>query len=121
MAMTKIDYFNTFREMALNSERADASDLVDFCDKQIDQLTRKSEKAAERAAKNAEPDTLIDEVLAVIPTEPCHLEDIMMKLPVGTSQPKVINRIGKLVKSGKVVKESVKDDEGHRKVTYCLA
>lgn len=120
---TKTMYFEELRAMVEGwVDREDQADLLDFIDKQIETLEKRKAAAAERAQKKKmESDALTDMVLGQIGNELITVDEIVAALnDAEVTRNKVTARLGKLVKAGMVVKESVKVD-GNKRMAYRLA
>ena len=121
---TKAMYFAELREMVLATveDQAQQDELVEFIDKQMETLDKRKAAAADRAAKKkAESDALTDEIFALIGDKPITVDEIVVALDnEDVTRNKVTARLGKLVKAGSIVKETVKG-EGNKRMAYCLA
>lgn len=121
---TKSMYFEELREMVMmvvtDEEKQD--ELVEFIDKQIEMLEKRKASAAERAAKKkAESDALTDEIFALIGEDLITVDEIVVALDnEEVTRNKVTARLGKLVKAEKIVKESVKTEDGNKRMAYRL-
>lgn len=84
-------------------------DLVEFCQKQIDALDRKSVKAKEKAQERKDAsDALTDAIYEILGAEPMVLNDICAMIDDDDITPaKVSTRCSKLAKAGLVVKSEV--------------
>lgn len=120
---TKVMYFVELREMVEGwTDREDRADLLEFIDKQIEALEARKAAAAKRAEKKrAESDALTDAVLAQIGDELITVDEIVVALDdENVTRNKVTARLGKLVKAGLIVKDTVKVD-GNKRMAYKLA
>ena len=121
---TKAMYFAELREMVLAAveDQAQQDELVEFIDKQIETLEKRKVAAAERAEKKkAESDAMTDAILAQIGNELITVDEIVIALDSEeVTRNKVTARLGKLVKVGTIVKETVKV-EGNKRMAYRLA
>lgn len=121
---TKAMYFAELREMVLAAveDEAQQAELVEFIDKQVETLDKRKAAAADRAAKKrAESDALTDEIFALIGNEPMTVDEIVLALDnEEVTRNKVTARLGKLVKAGSIVKETVKV-EGNKRMAYRIA
>ena len=121
---TKIMYFTELREMVMAAvtDQEQQNELVDFIDKQIDALEKRKVAAAERAEKKkAESDVLTEEIFALISDELITVDEIVVALDnEDVTRNKVTARLGKLVKAGRIAKETVKVD-GNKRMAYRLA
>ena len=117
--MTKREYFNEIK-----TAMSDREDIVAFCDKEIDLIDRKNEKARERAAKKrAESDAMTEAVYATLTNEFAFIDDIVAATEGDeVTRGKVLARLSKLVREGKAEKEDIKNPEGKgKKAAYKLA
>lgn len=121
---TKAMYFAELREMVMNTvdDQAYQDELIEFIDKQVETLEKRKVAAAERAEKKkAESDALTDAILAQIGDELITVDEIVLALDdEEVTRNKVTARLGKLVKAGLIVKETVKV-EGNKRMAYRLA
>ena len=124
MKKTKAMYFAELREMVLAAveDETQKAELVEFIDKQMETLDKRKAAAADRAAKKrAESDALTDEIFGIIGNEPMTVDEIVLALDSeDVTRNKVTARLGKLVKAGSVVKETVKV-EGNKRMAYRVA
>ena len=124
MKKTKAMYFADLREMVMAAveDEAQQAELVEFIDKQMETLDKRKAAAADRAAKKrAESDALTDEIFGLIGTEPMTVDEIVLALDSeDVTRNKVTARLGKLVKAGSIVKETVKV-EGNKRMAYRVA
>lgn len=117
--MTKRENFEVIKETMSNN-----ADIVAFCEKEIELLDRKNEKARERAAKKrAESDAMTDAVYAALTPEFAFVDAIVEATDFDeVTRGKVVARLSKLVKAGKATKESIKKEDGKGKaMAYKLA
>lgn len=121
---TKAMYFAELREMVLATveDQAQQDELVEFIDKQMETLDKRKAAAADRAAKKrAESDALTDEIFALIGDKPITVDEIVVALDnEDVTRNKVTARLGKLIKAGSIVKETVKV-EGNKRMAYRVA
>lgn len=120
---TKAMYFAELREMVEGwTDKEDRDDLLEFIDKQIETLEARKAAAAKRAEKKrAESDALTDAILAQISEELITVDEIVVALDdEDVTRNKVTARLGKLVKAGLIVKDTVKVD-GNKRMAYKLA
>lgn len=84
-------------------------ELVEFCQKQIDTLDRKSVKAKEKAdARKEALDELTDTIYDILTDEPMTIGQILEILDNDElTNAKVSNRCSKLAKAGRAVKSEV--------------
>lgn len=115
---TKAMYFAELREMVVAAveDQAQRDELVEFIDKQVETLEKRKAAAAERAAqKKVESDAMTDAILAQIGNELITVDEIVAALDdEEVTRNKVTARLGKLVKAGLIVKDSVKVENGKR-------
>lgn len=110
---------STDMEVQVGETTVTAADFAAFASKEIEQLDKKAVKAKERAAaKRAEGDALMDEVLAVLTSEFQTAAEVAAQIEdEDATVAKISYRLGALVKDGKAVKEDIKvDREGKRVV-----
>lgn len=110
---------STDMEVQVGETTVTAADFAAFATKEIEQLDKKAVKAKERAAaKRAEGDALMDEVLAVLTNEFQTAAEVAAQIEdEDATVAKISYRLGALVKDGKAVKEDIKvDREGKRVV-----
>lgn len=124
MKKTKAMYFAELRETVLAAveDETQQAELIEFIDKQMETLDKRKAAAADRAAKKrAESDALTDEIFALIGNEPMTVDEIVLALDnEEVTRNKVTARLGKLVKAGSIVKETVKV-EGNKRMAYRVA
>ena len=89
---------------------------------EMELLEKRKASAAKRAEKKKqESDALTDRIYALLDEDLITVDEILEELDdEEVTRNKVTARLGKLVKAGKVEKESVKVD-GNRRMAYCLA
>lgn len=106
-------------DVEINDTAVTSADFVAFATKEIEQLDKKAVKAKERAAaKRAEGDTLLGEVLAVLTGEFQTAAEVAAQIEdEEATVAKVSYRLNALVKDGKAVKEDVKVDRDGKKAT----
>ncbi len=112
--MTKRDYFEMLKGfIPADAERA--AELVEFIDKQIEQLDAKAAKARERAAeRKAEGDELRAMVAAAVTDEFQTIDQIMTVMELDdpdVTRAKITARLGQLVKAGEVMKVAMTVDK----------
>jgi hypothetical protein len=128
---TKRDRFEeikTLCELVGETDRVDVEGIVAFCDKEIETLDSRAEKARARAAeKRAAGDELQTAVFEVLTDEPATRDEIAARLDPSfdASVAKVGFRLTALVKNGQAVKEEAtitkEDGKSHRVNVYKLA
>lgn len=126
--ITKKDYYNAIMAV-LNGGGTDipVADMVAFCEKEINALTTRAEKAKERAAeKRAEGDELQAAVLAALTDEPATRQDVTNRIEgEDVSLAKVGYRLTTLVKQGLAVKEEIavtgEDGKSKKMAAYRLS
>lgn len=108
---------STDMEVQVGETTVTAADFAAFATKEIEQLDKKAVKAKERAAaKRAEGDALMDEVLAVLTNEFQTAAEVAAQIEdEDATVAKISYRLGSLVKSGKAIKEDVKVDRDGKK------
>lgn len=120
---TKKENFEALREIieGLEMEATEQEDMLAFIDKQIETLDKRAEAAVKRAEKKkAESDELTEAIFGMIGDEPITVDDIVTNFAdEEVTRNKVTARLGKLVKAGRVVKDTVKV-EGKRRMAYSL-
>lgn len=117
--MTKREMYTLIKETNSDNEA-----IVTFCDKEMELIDRKNEKARERAAKKrAESDAMTDAIYAALTPEFAFVDAIVEATEFdGVTRGKVVSRLSKLVKAGKAEKTQMKKDEGKGKaVAYKIA
>lgn len=126
--ITKKDYYNAIIALARGEEVAvDVDSIVAFCEKEINALATRAEKAKERAAeKRAEGDELQAAVLAALTDEPATRQDVTDRIEgEDVSVAKVGYRLTTLVKQGLAVKEEIavtgEDGKSKKMAAYRLA
>lgn len=121
---TKVMYFAELKDMVMDAEGITdefKDELVDFIDKQVEAIEKRKVAAAARAEKKkAEADALTDEIFALMTEEFMTTDEIVDALDnEDVTRNKVTARLAKLIKEGKVVKETIKIDK-KRKMAYKL-
>lgn len=120
---TKAMYFAELREMVMAAvtDQEQQDELLEFIDKQVETLEKRKVAAAARAAKKkVESDELTNQILAQIGYELITVDEIVVALDnEEVTRNKVTARLGKLVKAGIIVKDSVKV-EGNKRMAYRL-
>lgn len=116
--MTKRDYFEAIKEIV-----AENTELVEFCDKQIEQLDKKAEKAKARAAeRKVEGDELRDTIENLLTDDYQIIDDVLAQLDnEEITKAKVVARLTQLVKNGLAEKAEVKTEDGKKVMAYKLA
>ena len=120
--VTKAMMFEAVREVVEASDAENKVEMVEFIDKQLEQLAAKAEKARARAAEKKATGDELREVVKSVLTENFQTIDAITAQIVGedVTKAKVTVRLTQLVKTEEAVKEQVKD--GSRKVmAYKLA
>lgn len=114
--VTKAMMFEAVREVVEASDAENKVEMIDFIDKQLEQLAAKAEKARARAAEKKVAGDELREVVKSVLTENFQTIDAITAQIVGedVTKAKVTARLTQLVKTGDAVKEQVKD--GSRKV-----
>ncbi len=119
---TKAMYFAEIREIieATVNDQEQQSELLEFVDGEMATIEKRREAAKARAEKRkAESDALTDRIYDILTDDFVTLDEIMLDFEneEGVTKNKVTARLGKLVKAGKVEKESVRS-EGKNRMTY---
>jgi len=121
---TKAMYFAELREMVIAAveDQAQQDELVEFIDKQVETLEKRKVAAAERAAKKREEsDAMTDAILGQIGDDLITVDEIVAAIDdENVTRNKVTARLGKLVKAGVIVKETVKVN-GNKRMAYRIA
>ena len=117
--ITEREMFEAIREIA---EAVERNDIIDFCEKKIEQLRAKAEKARERAEAKKVEDPIYDAVKACLTVDLQIPEQILEQIKdiEELSVPKVRARLTKLVKEGFATKDEV-DVEGKKRMAYAIA
>ena len=120
---TKKDIFLALRSMVENVETVceyPADEVLEFIDKQIEQINAKAESAKAAAAKKkAEGDELRSIVKSFLTDEFQTADAITVQIDDNdVTKSKVVARLGQLVKIGEVIKEQIKDEESGRKIMH---
>lgn len=119
---TKKELFTELKEIVyaaqLNSE--DETAYIEFIDRQIASIDKRAETAKTRAEeKKVASDALTDAIYDLVTDEPKTVEDIVGEIDdEEVTRNKVTARLGKLVKSGLVKKETVKIEGVGRRMVY---
>lgn len=120
---TKKENFEILREIVegLQIDAVEQDEMLAFIDKQIETLDKRAEAAVKRAEKKkAESDELTEAIFGMIGDEPITVDDIVTNFAdEEVTRNKVTARLGKLVKAGRVIKDTVKV-EGKRRMAYSL-
>jgi len=121
---TKKEYFEDLRNLVIDCIENDAEceDMLAFIDNEMELLEKRKASAAKRAEKKKqESDALTDRIYALLDEDLITVDEILEELDdEEVTRNKVTARLGKLVKAGKVEKETIKVD-GNRRMAYCLA
>ena len=124
--MTKAMYFEVIRDLieglsdAAFPDGIRADDVLDFIDKQVALLNKRASLSKERAAN----DELIELIYTIISEANDFItadEIVEIVEKAGNEEitkNKVIARVSKLVKAGRVVKEQVKFEDGKKRMAY---
>lgn len=117
---TKREYFTMLREIVagmVENETVPAvenpTELIEFIDKSILELDKKTEKAKERAEKKKETDELLLKVEGALTDTFRSAEQIMEDLEdvEGLTKQKVVARLTKLVNADRAQKKTIKEDK----------
>lgn len=118
---TKMTYFLELRAMVENMNDIENQDeLLEFIDKEVETLERRKDKARERAEKKrAESDAMTDTIFDTLHYDYLTIDDVLEQIDNAEyTKSKVISRLGRLVRAGKVEKEYIKTEDGKRKMGY---
>ncbi len=124
---TNKDMFITIKALLTGDDvdETDPSDaeLIEWCDKQIEILDRKADKAREKAAeKKVAGDELQEKIYNILAEADREMtaDSILEALDIeGLSKQKIIARLSNLVKAGRVVKDEVRVGEAKsRRMAY---
>ena len=118
---TKMTYFLELRAMVENMNDIENQDeLLEFIDKDVETLERRKDKARERAEKKrAESDAMTDTIFDTLHYDYLTIDDVLEQIDNAEyTKSKVISRLGRLVRAGKVEKEYIKTEDGKRKMGY---
>jgi len=105
----------------------DVAGIIAFCDKEIETLDARAEKAKERAAtKRAESDELTEVVYNVLTDEPAPIDEIVARIgSEDVTKGKVTYRLTSLVKAGRAVKTEASmpgaDGKARKVSVYAIA
>lgn len=116
---TKTMYFAELREIVENAftDEAMQNELLEFIDKEVAAIARRKDKAKERAEKKKnESDALTERIFAALDEEYMTLDEILPLLDdeEEITKNKVTSRLGKLVKAGRVEKDTVRVEDKKR-------
>lgn len=116
---TKTMYFAELREIVENASTDEAmqNELLEFIDKEVAAIARRKDKAKERAEKKKnESDALTEKIFAALDEEYMTLDEILPLLDdeEEITKNKVTSRLGKLVKAGRVEKDTVRVEDKKR-------
>lgn len=122
---TKAMYFAELKSIVEAANMEDVAmkeELVEFINKSLETLEKRKEAAAKRAAaKREESDELTEVIFGMLSDEFMTLDEVVDAIGDETvTKNKVSARLGKLVKSGKVIKEAMKTESGKR-MSYKIA
>ena len=124
---TNKDMFITIKALLTGDDVDEAApsdaELIEWCDKKIEILERKADKAREKAAeKKVAGDELQERIYSVLVDAGREMtaDSILEALDTeGLSKQKIIARLSNLVKAGKVVKDEVRVGEAKsRRMAY---
>ena len=118
--ITKVQYFTQIAEVIENSGVENANELIEFVNKQIEQIENKALKAKERAEKvKAEGDALRELVKSYLTEEYVTADEITATInDPEVTKAKVVNRLSALIKLNFVEKATLKDESGRKVVHY---
>ena len=108
----------------LSEEEID--ELIEFCNREQELIALRADKARalREKKKAATPDPMIDTVYSVMTAEPQSLDELLVKILAKDKEAtrnKIALKALELSKAGRVVRSTVKKDDGHERVMYCLA
>lgn len=119
---TKKELFTELKEIVSAAQLDEDKEIMylDFIDRQIASIDKRAETAKARAEeKKVASDALTDAIYDLITDEPKTVEDIVGEIDdEEVTRNKVTARLGKLVKSGLVKKETVKIEGVGRRMVY---
>ena len=119
---TKKEFFTELKEIVMAAQLDEEKEVMylDFIDKQIASIDKRAETAKARAEeKKVASDALTDAIYDLVTDEPKTVEDIVGEIDdEEVTRNKVTARLGKLVKSGLVKKETVKIEGVGRRMVY---
>lgn len=123
---TKAMYFAELREMIMNvvEDQEKQDELIQFIDKQLESLEKRKVAAAARAEqKKTESDGLTAAIYSRLTCDFMTVDDILATFNEEdkVTRNKITARLGKLVKAEEVVKETIKTEDGSKKMAYKLA
>lgn len=118
--MTKKDWYEVIRGIVADADVEQKAEMLDFIDAQVEQLTKKAEKAKERAAKvKTEGDELREVVYELLTGEYQTADTIAAQIEgEGITKAKVTARLTQLVKAGAAEKEIMKAEDGRKVMHY---
>ena len=124
---TNKDMFSTIKAL-LKGDDIDATapsdaELVEWCDKQIEILDRKTDRAREKAAeKKAAGDELQEKIYSILADADREMtaDDILEVIDIeSVSKQKIVARLSNLVKAGRVNKDEIRvADSKNRRMAY---
>lgn len=116
--ITEREMFEAIKEIA---EAVERNDIVDFCEKKMEQLRVKAEKARERAESKKVEDPIYDAAKACLTADFQLPEQILEQIKdiEELSVPKVRARLTKLVKEGYATKDEI-DVDGKKRMAYAI-
>ena len=120
--MTKMERFQALKTFVENSTSEMKNEFIELIDGEIEAIERRKAAAKVRAEqKKAESDALTDAIYACMTDDAQTVEDILENVDFeDVTRNKITARIGKLIKAGLVMKQTIKVD-GSRKMAYCKA
>lgn len=123
--MTKVQKWELIKSIVetANVAEEDAAIVMDFAETELTALATKAAKAKERAAaKKAQADELKDAVAGVLTDEFQTADAIAAEFAnPEITKAKVVARLAKLVEAGVAVKDTIKTEDGAKRVAYKLA
>ena len=119
---TKKELFTELKEIVSAAQLDEDRETMylDFIDRQIASIDKRAEKAKARAEeKKVASDALTDAIYDLVTDEPKTVEDLVGEIDdEEVTRNKVTSRLGRLVKSGLVNKETVKIEGIGRRMVY---
>ena len=121
--MTKKDWYAMIKEVVEASDMEQKTEMLDFIDAQLDQLSKKAEKAKERAKVKAEKsDEMKDAILSTLTEDFQTADAITAQVEAlgfeDVTKAKVTARLTQLVAAEVAIKESMKAEDGRKVMHY---
>ena len=107
-------------EITVGDVTVTGTDIQNYCDSTKAQITKKNERARERAAeKRTEGDELTTAIRGVITNDLKSADEITASIAVeNATKSKIVARLGQMVRAGEIVKEQFKAEDGRRLMGY---